>query len=991
MKNQFFFISFCISLFWATAVFANEPVPLRVSDKADYSRIVFGWKGAVEYTLRREDGVLSVMFNAPAILKEDVKSVRNVGTYKITSMDPLTVRFTVPKSSKVRDFKIGKRVVIDVYDPENPEDKLAKPLADQVTPTPEAMPKKEQVTNSKKVIEDTPPAVKPAFVLVPEKLLPSKAEKTEVDTQKDKAQKTALKKAVNQENHMISLNATRGFGMNVFLHYGALWIVMDDDAALVKPNLTSPTLEIFGDFESVFIPNANAYKMTLPKDHNFLIKARGGGLVWEIILGNKVKPTVAPEARVTGDGSVVFPLFGASKILRTRHPETGQDLIFVTTEDARHYGSYQQSYVEFDVLRSPVGLAISPKVDDLDVRITDQEVQVSRPQGLALASPSDRNAAHIFKTQKHNDGAHDAKGHHAASNKDTNLYKFNDWVLGSAEVITKNENTLLAAFMDKSESKRVEDLITLGKMMLSHGLAAEALGYFDFAVSELPALRKSAEFKALRGAAHALDWKSENALRDLLHKSLKDEDEVKYWISFALSDLGDWQQAAAILPNNYKAIYDYPSYIAHPLALALAEVNLRAGKVKDAKELLTLVESDDGKLSAPHKAALKYLKGEAYRQKGKPEETKKIWRALAEGNDDFYTVKAQLALTILEANAKKIDTDEIIDRLEGLRYAWRGDDLEAQVKYWLGKAYFDKQEFIIGLSIMRDAAAIAGQTALAQRITTDMGQTYTDLYLGEDLKNVPALEAVAVYEQFRELTPIGDTGNKLEQNLAEHLVRAELLQHGAKLLRHQVNHRLQGQEKLDVAIRLAAIELMDKNPQRAVDALGKATETMRKLKDLPNKVEKQREIEFLRIRAYAQNKEYDKALELLEKLPPNQNVNRFKADVAWKARYWGDAAKFLNAVIIDENITPSTTLSQEQADMILSRAIALSLNDEQIALANMREKYTDLMQSTNKAKQFEVITRPRRAAAALADREALLSTVAEVDLFKDFLKSYRGE
>ena len=54
----------------------------------------------------------------------------------------------------------------------------------------------------------------------------------------------------------------------------------------------------------------------------------------------------------------------------------------------------------------------------------------------------------------------------------------------------------------------------------------------------------------------------------------------------------------------------------------------------------------------------------------------------------------------------------------------------------------------------------------------------------------------------------------------------------------------------------------------------------------------------------------------------------------------------------------------------------------------MREKYSDAMSQTDKARIFEVITRPRQS-AALADRETLMGIVSEVDLFSDFLESYK--
>ena len=324
--------------------------------------------------------------------------------------------------------------------------------------------------------------------------------------------------------------------------------------------------------------------------------------------------------------------------------------------------------------------------------------------------------------------------------------------------------------------------------------------------------------------------------------------------------------------------------------------------------------------------------------------------------------------------------------------AWRGDGLEAQVKYWLGDAYFKDKKYIKGLTIMRDAAVIATDTkVLADRIADDMARTFTDMFLTDELDSVSALDAVTVYDQFKELTPIDEKGDELVQRLAEHLVRSDLLGRAAGLLRYQVEHRLKGKEKLRIAIRLAAIELLDKNPQKAFDALKKAQDALKSISDTEQIRKRQREIDLLKIRAYAQNGEYNKALTLIDKVPMDKVVNRLRVDIAWKAGYWDIAAAGLKEVLLDEEITSDSKLTPVQVDLILNRAIALNLNDDRIGLANMREKYSRQLAEANKdkARQFELITRKQRA-AVFEDNEALMSAVSEVDLFQGFLDSYRN-
>lgn len=205
---------------------------------------------------------------------------------------------------------------------------------------------------------------------------------------------------------------------------------------------------------------------------------------------------------------------------------------------------------------------------------------------------------------------------------------------------------------------------------------------------------------------------------------------------------------------------------------------------------------------------------------------------------------------------------------------------------------------------------------------------------------------------------------------------------------YQINHRLSGDEAARTATRLAAIQLIDKNGAGALQSLNKATEF---LKDLPEDIATQArydELSLLRARALSLNNQTEQALDIIENLRPSAENNRLRADIAWRSGFWDDAAYALEDVILDENISLTRPLSDEHAMLILQRAVALNLSGDRIGLANLREKFAEAMSQTNKARLFDVVTRPRKN-AGLADRETLLSTVSEVDLFADFLNSYR--
>ena len=1020
-------MSFCVSFtLFASLCVAQDKVSLRTGMHSKYARLVFGWSSKADYKLEQTaDGQINIRFNRSGALDQAMANfgeIPGISGIEETSQDPLSLRLQIPAGSSIRDFSIGKRVVLDVYLPgdmpeEPPKEALkespkeqAKAKPPKEEPKPEALPEpaKEQID----MLEDKTPQIEqaeaspPAEVTRPEAL--PKTEEKKKETPEKRIRELAkeenaleysqiIKDAINERQHVVSVRGTQGMSLAVFIEGNSLWIVVIGGSSFSLPSLMSPTPEIFTDIEAVQHDVFDVYRMGLPEDHEYYsIKVIGGALAWDIVIGEKVRRAqpIEPQRIVDSTngirgGKIIWPIDLIGEIVEIIEPNTGEKLIVVTVENATQLAGPARHFVDFDALSSPVGLTILPKVDDLRVQKTSEGIEITRPDnGLSISLPKDIEAIELYKTNKKNRMTTKQEQEF----RDSLLFQFDKWQLGEIENVRRYEMVLLSAMNGQSEARLVQELLKLGKMFLAHGFASEALGYFQYASDLLPALGASAEFRALRGAAEALDWKSEDALTDFLYKDLQSYDEIKLWQSYVLAELGDWQQAYKVLPEDFDPIFTYPDIISQRLALTLAEVNLRAGKVVRAELLMHFVDNKREALREHQLAALRYLEGEASRQRGEKLETKRVWEELTQERDDLYRTKAGLALTMLLTQEGDLTNKQTIDQLERLRYAWRGDGLEAQVKYWLGDAYFKDKKYIKGLTIMRDAAVIATDTkVLADRIADDMARTFTDMFLTDELDSVSALDAVTVYDQFKELTPIDEKGDELVQRLAEHLVRSDLLGRAAGLLRYQVEHRLKGKEKLRIAIRLAAIELLDKNPQKAFDALKKAQDALKSISDTEQIRKRQREIDLLKIRAYAQNGEYNKALTLIDKVPMDKVVNRLRVDIAWKAGYWDIAAAGLKEVLLDEEITSDSKLTPVQVDLILNRAIALNLNDDRIGLANMREKYSRQLAEANKdkARQFELITRKQRA-AVFEDNEALMSAVSEVDLFQGFLDSYRN-
>ena len=860
-------------------------------------------------------------------------------------------------------MRAGTKVVVDVYHPPGGA-KSKKPIAVSKSET-ASKPKPESKKEEPK--EETTAEAKPEEV-----------------AEEEPPEKVELK--MREEATLITVSSTENFGMAAFELAGRLWIVNDKNDLLLKPQLSGPLAPQFNDFNELRGDKGVAYVTSAPKKEKML--GQGGGVLWRIQIGNELdfsesKASNPVRADVKREemrsGKVMWPLKGVQAVLKFNDPLTGRPVIAVTVEDAAEFAGPAREFVDFEVLPSPVGLAISPKVSDLTVQIVRGGVEISKPDGLTLVEESllaSMTAPKAIEGEVDDEPA------------GPRIFDFKGWQLGGVLNTNENKRIILGGLKVQSETARTEDILTLAKMYVSNAMGPEAIGALDYALMERPALKDGPEFSALYGVASALAHHNEEAFANLSKEVLEPFDEINFWRALILADVSDWQQAAEVLPTRLDILHDYPVLLQNRIIPQLAEIALRAGDLRRSDILLGIANENKSSMLPPQRAALEYLIGEAARQREEIEKTKKAWGPLTTGPDDLYRAKAGLALTRLKVEQGEMTPEEAIDDLERLRYAWRGDQLEVQINYWLGRTYFEDGEYLKGLKLMRDAVSYDTGTVLGQRVAGEMADLFSELFLSERINEVNPMAAVSLYDEFKELVPLDDRGNSIIERLAENLAKADLLGRAGDLLKYQLDHRLKGADVYRIGLRVAAIRLLDNQPDKAIAALNVAAAQLEKLPDEMKIPKRYQNITMLRARALSRKGRPDQALALLNDLDRDQDMNRLRADIAWTAGYWDDAAEALGDVILDQNISLTRPLEDENTALLLQRAISLNLAGDRIALANMREKYSDLMAQTTKAKVFEVITRPRQS-GALADRETLLSVVSEVDLFKEFLDSYK--
>jgi hypothetical protein len=296
----------------------------------------------------------------------------------------------------------------------------------------------------------------------------------------------------------------------------------------------------------------------------------------------------------------------------------------------------------------------------------------------------------------------------------------------------------------------------------------------------------------------------------------------------------------------------------------------------------------------------------------------------------------------------------------------------------LAHLYTEDGRYREAFHVMRSAMLAHPDSDLTRKIQDEAAVSFEALFLGGKSNALPPVEALGLFYDYRELTPIGRRGDEMIRKLADRLVSVDLLDQAAELLQHQVDHRLQGAARAQVATRLAVVYLMNRKPDRALAAL-RATRT----DGLANELRDQRLL--LEARALSETGRHDLALEIITDIQGRQ-ATRLRADILWAARKWRDAAEQIE-LLYGDRWREFAPLSEGERSDVLRAAIGYALGDEAIGLGRLREKYAAKLADTPDRHAFEVVSAPTGADGK--EFKDVARTVGGMNTLNSFLRDMR--
>jgi hypothetical protein len=970
---------------------------VRFGNNQGFDRAVIDWPEDVDYRVEQNGRNVTMTFGAPvafnqaaiaAGLKASADNVRVART-----ADRATLDFTLNENVGLRHFRAGPRVVLDlVRDGSIP---TGQPTTQQVQlPTQaqaNAQAQARQQANQPPPQPGASPGPAPAPGPAGAPAAGVRQATPDFQTLTQQAQALGLSQppasaAPAGRNAAANLVALRGriplevtreenfdalrfgfaepIGMAVFGRGQYLWIAFDRpvDVDLAPLRDGGQIRDAFGEVETVE-SQGTVLRMSPRGGANALV--RRDGAAWVVEIGrlprrpDKPLEIVIRNPDTPADARVSIEMPGAQTVLRLRDPEIGDELAIVPSAVAGIGLADTRRYPQFQILASVQGAVVRPDDDSVSVRPLGTGVEISSSKALFVTAPT---AAGMPGAPPLRQGA---------------LLDLGAWQRGGINKFNEDQATLeRAVAAARPGDARNQARLELARFVFSHGLFAETNALLRLIGEERPQILDGPQNRAMRGVAELYSGNLDEAARWLNHSSLDQESEAALWRGALAMAQNDPQAALLQFDRASDASAGFPRLFANRLGLAIAEARISGKELDVAQRRLDQVIANSP--SRGDQARADYLRGRIALERGDERAALAAWRTLDLGTVTRARVQAELARIELQAGKGDITPQETVASLERLRFAWRGDDLEFDIQRRLGRAQLAAGDFRQGVRTLRETAQRFPLSRERIDLENDVKREFRKLFLEGDADRLSPVAAIGLFEDYRDLVPSGPEGDQMVRRLAERLVAVDLLDRAGGLLDHQMRNRLQGVPRAEVGARLAAIRLLDRKPQLALEAL-EGSEGGGLGGDL------QRERARLGARALADLGRAPEALARLEG-DTGADADLLRAEIALRTRAWPAAAQALER-LVGPPPAGNQAMDDNKARQALHMAVALALAGDDAGTARLRERFGGPMGRSPYAEVFRVLTADK--AGATPDIASIAARVSSLAPFESFMAGYR--
>ncbi|MDO9474244.1 MAG: endoglucanase [Caulobacter sp.] len=881
---------------------AASPLEVRTAQARDFTRIEFRWAGGARVSQRRDGQTLTLRFSRDA--KPDLSTLRIMppkwlkGAQARQTGGGLEIDLLLADDADAKVGSADGAIYVNLF---------AKPAAPEAPKVAEVAP--------------TPPP-EPAPRAPRANPVPA----------------GGVVRAVAQiAGPQVSLRFdwANPAGAAVFRRGEAIWIVFDAPATLDIARLPRGVSQ-YSKIQAFKGRDYSAIRLVAPR--TLEVAVVGEGASWTLRMGpgprdETGKITVQRDSEAA-EAALTAVVAGATAPIWLEDPAVGDRIAVVTALGPAKGLTTRRDYVEMALLPTFHGLAIEPYATDLRVLAEGDLVRIGRPSGLAL-SPASATAR---VADASGDGAPKAAGMPGLID-DT-------WARTGPGGFMPRYAALTEAAAEegaKGKDAATEARMALARFLIGAELSHEAIGVLNATARERGTIAGEAEFRGLRGIARVMAGRDKEAETDFASPVLGDDPSAAVWRGYLAARNGQWSDARGKFQQGAIAIGQFSPVWKARFLRADAEAALELGDIAACQRRID--EALKETLPSAEQLAIRMVQARMFEKRGAKKAALGLYSAIATAPLDQLATPALLRATALKLELGMITPVQAADSYDGLRYRWRGGATELETIRTLGQLYLGQGRYREALEALRSAGTRLPDLPQAVALQEDLASAFRSLFLDGLADGLEPIQALALFQDFQELTPIGADGDLMVRKMARRLVDVDLLSNAARLLQWQVDNRLDGVPRAQVATDLALIQLMDRKPEQALAAINNS-----RITTLPTALNVERRV--ITARSLMALGRLDAAEEILEQdnTPESREV---KAEIAWKGRNWAVAGALFEAGLGDRWKSP-LPLRPDEEGRLLRAGVAYSLAGDDVALGRLRERFDGFVEQSRNPEALRV-------------------------------------
>lgn len=746
-----------------------------------------------------------------------------------------------------------------------------------------------------------------------------------------------------------------------------IWVVTDDTLKISESQFRNENKQLSYPVKVIQAQQGSILEISPGKQVIPYVKVEADGKLSLILSEKPIIPgkLLIPTLNTVEDkNSISIEAGKTGKIVSASDPQTGATLYMVPVSGASTGIDTERKFVEFTLPVTAQGVVVQKTTDDVNVAQEGNAITVTASKGLAISAE--------FKKE-----LEDIKSASLTRKIPPVLFPYAVWKLEDPKQFVPIQKELFRTIYSSKRDVANKARLRLLQIFLSEGLFAEANGMANDILRSSYKFYVENKVATMRGAANFFRQRYPEAERDFAAEELADIPEVKMWQALIAMASGKTRDTFDFQKNYEATIAYYPPGFIQKMALLITD-KLVERKNYDQASAVFLALQKDG-LDEPVKKYFDFMRAKILSETNNEEEASKIWeRQAGDVGDRLIRARAEFSLVNMYLREEKIPYDEAAKRLEKLRIVWRGDALELNVLTLLGNLYLEQKDYARALRAWRDIVAYYSEVPEAITTARKMQSVFVKLFNKGAASEMPALTALSLFYEFRDLVPTGTEGDLMIRNLSERLVKMDLLDRASQLLSHQIRNRLQGPERSRVGARLAEIYLMNRQPKQALEIL-----------KISGYGDLGADIQLARIRltaqALAQQGQLDKAIDVLSS-DTSAEGNLLRLSVYWTNWDWPNVVAMAEEILGNRN-DPSAPLTLQESEVLLKLATAYVYEQDSGQIQYLRDYFTPLLKNNPNKESFLFIT----SESGSIDYNNLSNLDKDINTVKSFIDNSRKE